>query len=64
MKTVDFLPGEGSLSDRAEMEEKTVNYDLSMSDRGPELGSLSLGIVSGREKESVYEFNVLLVFHT
>ena len=66
MKTVDFLPGEGSLSTRARMRfmaSKSSNHDLSFSDSGPELGSLSLASVLGVEQYALYDSHVLLVDH-
>ena len=64
MKTVDFLPGEGSLDPRApERASNSSNHDLSFSDSGPELGTLSLAIVLGVGHDSLYDSNVLLVDH-
>ena len=43
---------------------KSSNHDLSFSDSGPELGSLSLAIVLGVEQDSLYDYHVLLVDHS
>ena len=55
---------EKAVSPRApERASKSSNYDLSFSDRGPELGTLSLAIVLGVYHDSLYDSNVLLVDH-
>ena len=46
------------------LKQKSSNHDLSFSDRGPELGSLSLAIVLGVEQDSLYDYHVLLVDHS
>ena len=57
---------EKAVSPRApERASKWSNYhDLSFSDRGPELRSLSLAIVLGVGNDSLYDYNVLLVDHS
>ena len=41
-----------------------MKHDLSFSDSGPELGTLSLAIVLGVGHDSLYDYNVLLVDHS
>ena len=46
------------------LKQKSSNHDLSFSDSGPELGSMSLAIVLGVGHDSLYDCNVLLVDHS